>query len=113
MFKNNCVKKLIILVIKLEVNGPQKLEVYADYDRFVQIIFNITQNAIQFTENGTITISAERGHRCSIFRISDDGMGMSDEQLKNIWERYYKSRSFTKRTLSMVNLVWDFPLFNN
>ncbi|MBZ2406700.1 sensor histidine kinase [Liquorilactobacillus hordei] len=83
---------------KLEVNGPQKLEVYADYDRFVQIIFNITQNAIQFTENGTITISAERGHRCSIFRISDDGMGMSDEQLKNIWERYYKADPSRKNT---------------
>ncbi|MDN2454281.1 HAMP domain-containing sensor histidine kinase [Lactobacillus sp. UCMA15818] len=82
----------------IEVTGPEKLEVYADYDRFVQIVFNITQNAIQFTENGTITISAERGHRCSIFRISDDGIGMSEEQLKNIWERYYKADPSRKNT---------------
>ncbi|MDV7758033.1 HAMP domain-containing sensor histidine kinase [Liquorilactobacillus mali] len=82
----------------IEVTGPAKLEVYADYDRFVQIVFNITQNAIQFTEDGTITISAERGHRCSIFRISDDGIGMSKEQLKNIWERYYKADPSRKNT---------------
>lgn len=82
----------------IEVNGPEKLDVYADYDRFVQIVFNITQNAIQFTENGIITISAERGHRCSIFRVSDNGIGMSDEQLKNIWERYYKADPSRKNT---------------
>ncbi len=70
---------------------PKQISVYADYDRFVQIIFNITQNAIQFTENGTITINAQRGFEETIVRISDTGIGMSKEQLANIWERYYKA----------------------
>ncbi|MFT8727275.1 MAG: HAMP domain-containing sensor histidine kinase [Liquorilactobacillus ghanensis] len=83
---------------QLEIEGPQKLEVYADYDRFVQVIFNITQNAIQFTKNGNIRISAERGFQSSIFRISDTGIGMSKEQLKNIWERYYKADASRKNT---------------
>ncbi|WP_034992649.1 sensor histidine kinase [Liquorilactobacillus vini] len=82
----------------LEVTGPNKLNVFADYDRFVQVIFNVTQNAIQFTQNGNIQISAEKGFESTIFRISDTGIGMTPEQLKNIWERYYKADASRKNT---------------
>ena len=67
---------------------PKQLEVYADYDRFVQILFNVMQNAVQFTDDGVINISAERGFNEVIIRIADTGIGMSQEQLRNIWERY-------------------------
>ncbi|MCP9358197.1 HAMP domain-containing histidine kinase [Liquorilactobacillus satsumensis] len=82
----------------IEVAGPTKLPVFADYDRFVQIMFNITQNAVQFTTNGVIRISAERGYKSSILRIADNGIGMDDEQLKNIWERYYKADASRRNT---------------
>lgn len=76
---------------EIELNLPKKMLVYADNDRFIQIIFNITQNAIQFTDHGKIYISAERGYRESIFRVSDEGIGMSKEQISKIWDRYYKA----------------------
>lgn len=82
----------------LELEVPTEVQVYADYDRFVQIMFNITQNAIQFTQDGHITISAQRGYVETIIRIADTGMGMSDEQVKNIWERYYKADPSRKNT---------------
>ena len=82
----------------LELQAPKEIEVYADYDRFVQVMFNITQNAIQFTQNGTITLSAQRGYEETIVKVADTGMGMSDEQLKNIWERYYKADPSRKNT---------------
>ncbi|WP_125544330.1 sensor histidine kinase [Levilactobacillus lindianensis] len=83
---------------QLELQAPQDIPVYADYDRFVQIMFNITQNAIQFTQQGTITISAQRGYEETIVKVADTGMGMSDEQLQNIWERYYKADPSRKNT---------------
>lgn len=73
----------------LETKKP--VEVYADYDRFVQIMVNILQNAIQFTQNGTITVSLEKGYLATMIKISDTGIGMSEEQMKNIWDRYYKA----------------------
>ncbi|GEO69099.1 sensor histidine kinase [Levilactobacillus acidifarinae] len=82
----------------LELEVPDSVAVYADYDRFVQIMFNITQNAIQFTQDGQVTISAQRGYEEAIIRVADTGMGMSDEQLKNIWERYYKADPSRKNT---------------
>lgn len=76
---------------KIKLDLPANLLVYADYDRFVQIIFNLIQNAIQFTDNGEINISGKRDEKGTEFRISDNGMGMTEDQLKNIWERFYKA----------------------
>ena len=39
-------KFMLVKGDKFELYTPDKLMVYADYDRLVQIIFNITQNAI-------------------------------------------------------------------
>ena len=75
--------------IIVETNEP--IEVFADYDRFVQIMVNIIQNAIQFTQDGIIRVKIEKGYLETIVQISDTGIGMSEEQLKNIWDRYYKA----------------------
>ena len=73
----------------LETEEP--VEVFADYDRFVQIVVNILQNALQFTENGEVRVRLEKGHLETIISISDTGIGMTEEDLVNIWDRYYKA----------------------
>ena len=75
----------------LHLDVEKHLRVYADYDRFVQIMFNIIQNAIQFTDNGIIDIRGKRVEKGSQFEVQDNGIGMTPEQLENIWERYYKA----------------------
>ncbi|WP_412990417.1 ATP-binding protein [Pediococcus siamensis] len=81
------------------VQVPKKVKAYADYDRFVQIMFNIMQNAIQFTTNGTITVAAQNdAKQNAVITVSDTGIGMTDEQMKNIWERYYKADASRKNT---------------
>ena len=82
----------------LVLNAEPAIEIYADYDRFVQIMVNIIQNAIQFTENGTITISLEKGYLETIIKIQDTGIGMSEQQMKSIWDRYYKVDPSRKNT---------------
>lgn len=83
----------------LEMLTTDDVEIYADYDRFTQIMVNILQNAIQFTNDGTISVSVDKGYLETIVTITDTGIGMDEEQRKNIWERYYKadpSRTSTK-----------------
>lgn len=84
-------------VIKF-IHEEENISVFADYDRFVQIFFNIIQNAIQFTENGHIKVNATRLENASLITVSDDGIGMSEEQTKNIWDRYYKADPSRKAT---------------
>ncbi|MBV7390943.1 HAMP domain-containing histidine kinase [Enterococcus sp. ALS3] len=75
---------------QLILEAPEKVHITADYDRFTQIVVNIVQNAIQFTHDGKIMIQASQDDQGTVIKISDTGIGMDPEQIKNIWERYYK-----------------------
>ena len=82
--------------------------VYADYDRFVQILVNITKNANQFTDNGEILVKAWNEGKKAIVEISDTGIGIDEREIKEIWERFYKadvSRKSTKYGESGLGLA--------
>ncbi len=51
-----------------------------------------------FTTNGTITITAKHQEHCAVFTVSDTGIGMTAEEMRNIWERYYKADPSRKNT---------------
>lgn len=76
---------------QLIVEMNSDVVVYADPDRLIQILFNIVQNGIQFTQNGQITVRAQNASNGTNIQISDNGIGMTENQIKNIWERYYKA----------------------
>ena len=66
--------------------------VFADKDRISQVIYNLTDNAIKFSNNNSsIDISTTlRGDRVFI-SVRDHGIGIEKEELNKIWERFYKS----------------------
>lgn len=106
--KEQLAKKAAAQGDQLQLDVTANLRVYADYDRFVQVMFNVIQNAIQFTENGVIDIHGKRVEKGSQFQVQDNGIGMTKEQLSNIWERYYKadrSRMNTKYGESGLGLA--------
>lgn len=76
---------------KLVVDCPQEVPTYADRDRFTQIMVNLVQNALQFTENGQITISGQRIEHGAQFSVQDTGIGMDQKQQKFIFDRFYKA----------------------
>ncbi|MDN6162092.1 MAG: HAMP domain-containing histidine kinase [Atopostipes sp.] len=76
----------------------EEISVYADFDRFKQIMVNLLKNANQFTENGKIIIDADESKEFVSIRIKDTGIGMSKEEMKNIWDRYYKADPSRKNT---------------
>lgn len=76
-------------IIRIYVN-PEDLKIYADYDRFIQILVNLINNAIQFTEKGTITLTAEETADESVIKLSDTGIGIEEKEILSIWERFYK-----------------------
>ncbi|MBO0439485.1 sensor histidine kinase [Candidatus Enterococcus ikei] len=83
---------------QLILETDESIDVFADYDRFVQIMVNIIQNAIQFTHDGEIRIRIQKGYLETIVSITDTGIGMSEEQVQNIWDRYYKVDPSRKNT---------------
>lgn len=77
--------------LALRIDCPQDLQVYGDYDRLTQILLNLVKNSIQFTEYGTIRLSAWESDTSTMIRIQDTGKGMTPQELELIWERFYKA----------------------
>jgi len=76
-----------------------------DHFRMEQAIINILENAIRFTGlYGEIQLSSYIEEDMLAIKISDTGEGMEKEQLKLIWERFYKANSSRSRDDSGTGL---------
>jgi signal transduction histidine kinase len=77
--------------IRLTSGGATGIRVYGDYDRLLQILVNLVQNGIQFTEEGEVRLTAASAEGFTILRVEDTGAGMSPEELEKIWDRFFKA----------------------
>jgi signal transduction histidine kinase len=83
--------------------------VHADYDRLMQVFVNIISNAVKYTDQGSITVGVsviESGpagnvdtaaNHTEVF-VRDTGIGISEEALPHIFERFYRSDKSRSRS---------------
>jgi len=82
--------------LELKVEEKPLPEIYADPIQMEQLVLNLLDNAIRYTEKGGITISLEKKQNGVELSVSDTGIGIPEEHLARIFERFYvvdKSRS--------------------
>lgn len=77
--------------LKLLVECPEQLVWHGDYDRLIQIAMNVVKNAIQFSDFGTIRLSAAETDDLTVIEISDQGIGITPEERERIFDRFYKT----------------------
>ncbi|WP_240418441.1 ATP-binding protein [Paenibacillus periandrae] len=80
--------------IQLILNIPEPFpSVYADENRLVQILFNLIHNAIKYTNEGYVTITAQVEAGMASIHIADTGTGMDEEVRLRIFQRYEQGDS--------------------
>lgn len=66
--------------------------VHADPMRISQVVVNLISNAVRFTTDGVIAISAKKEDEKILVCVSDTGVGITAEQLPQIFQRYSKKQ---------------------
>ena len=78
--------------IELEIDIPDRINIIADHDAMFQAIYNLMDNALKFVpENGKIIIYMSEHNTELQFNIINTGSEIPKEDIKYIFDRFYKS----------------------
>lgn len=79
-------------------NGKSAM-IEADKKRMQQVIYNLINNAVQYTgDDKKIFIDVSESKKWIIFSVRDTGKGMKKEEIRHIWDKYYKIDKKYKRS---------------
>ena len=107
LLRNRVQEKGLVLQYVVAANTPQTLR--GDALRLSQILINLVGNAIKFTAEGSITVHVDAepptGERFKLsIRIVDTGIGISKEQLSNLFRAFSQADSSVTRKFGGTGL---------
>jgi two-component system phosphate regulon sensor histidine kinase PhoR len=89
------------ITLKIKKGCERPVEVFADVQKIKQVLVNLIENSIKYgNEHGQTTAGVYEVDEKNVFiEITDNGMGMADEHIPRVYERFY--RTDTARTRSV------------
>lgn len=89
----------------LKKNIPEeKISIFADKNRLIQILLNLVDNGIKFTEHGGVTIGITKINNNTVIFVEDTGIGIPPLHLNRIGERFYRVDRARSRELGGTGL---------
>lgn len=80
--------------VTLQLNCPTDLPpIKVDSDLFTQVLINLLSNAMKFTDSGVVSLIAKMESEGLHITITDEGEGISEENLEVIFDKFYIVRS--------------------
>ena len=71
---------------------PDTVLVFADRRKIQQVLYNLLDNAIKFSENeSSVTVEVTVKNDKAFISVKDHGIGIPRREQNKIWERFYKS----------------------
>lgn len=78
------------LDLQVEV-APDLPRLYADADRVRQVLINLLNNAVRFTDRGRVTIGATRDERHVLVTVTDTGVGIAPEDIPHVFREFHQA----------------------
>jgi len=94
MFEPQIKNKNLQFIFKYNENIQK---VYSDEQRIKQIIKNLLSNSLKFVQEGAIELIVKDSDKNFIILVKDDGIGIEEEKLLNIFDRFKQADSSTTR----------------
>jgi signal transduction histidine kinase len=88
--QNPILKNKPLISFNLIPSRAKKLYIETDEFRLKQILNNLISNAIKYTKQGFIEISANREGNSVLFKVKDTGVGILPENLDKVFDRFRK-----------------------
>jgi len=82
----------------------ESLQLYGDKDKLKQVVINLLQNAIKYTEKGKVEVLAEEEKLYGKIIIRDTGIGIPSGDLERIFERFYRVDKMRSRSVGGTGL---------
>ncbi len=96
--------------MRLSLSLPKDLELRADQSLLTQMLLNLVENAIKYGKpKGTISLGAEQNNQATVITVKDDGVGIPQEALPHIFDRFYRvddSRDRNGTGLGLAIVQW-------
>jgi two-component system OmpR family sensor kinase len=84
--------------ITVEVDAQEPVLVLGDEVRLIQVILNLLQNALSYTNaGGKVSLIVEAGDKNALLTVRDTGIGIAAEYLEHIFERFYRADAARSR----------------
>lgn len=80
------------------------LYIHADPERFREVVTNLIDNAIKYTEHGMVTVGASLREKTVVIRVSDTGMGVSPEDIPHLFQKFYRTDNSATREIGGTGL---------
>jgi PAS domain S-box-containing protein len=80
------------------------LYVNADPERLREVVLNLFENAVKYTKSGMITIGASLKDQGVILRVSDTGMGIANEDIPHLFQKFYRTDNSATREIGGTGL---------
>jgi len=88
--------------VKIEINDKCKNKIKCDYKWQVEALTNILKNAVEYSYEGNkVIIDCEDNNVYTQIKIKDFGKGMDDEDILNIFKRFYKGKEANKDSVGI------------
>ncbi len=96
--------------VEIETDFPPRAELVADPERIAQVLANLLDNAVKFSDpGGTVCVSIKLRSDHLQVQVADPGIGIAPEEIHKIWDRLYRGANATHKGLglglSMVRAV--------